>query len=83
MKSSRFDLEELTCWNKNLDVSLDALDVIWTRFFTKLVCLQNSVVIFEKSYLPHITSFFAEIWSLDKYLSQKFKTIEFVSIGLL
>ena len=24
MKSSIFDLEELNCWNKNLDVGLDA-----------------------------------------------------------
>jgi hypothetical protein len=24
MKSSRFDLEELNCWNKNLDIGLDA-----------------------------------------------------------
>ena len=24
MKSSRFDWEELNCWNKNLDVDLDA-----------------------------------------------------------
>jgi len=24
MKSSSFDLEELNCWNKNLDISLDA-----------------------------------------------------------
>jgi hypothetical protein len=25
MKSSSFDLEELNCWNKNLDIGLDAL----------------------------------------------------------
>jgi len=24
MKSSSFDLEEISCWNKNLDVGLDA-----------------------------------------------------------
>jgi hypothetical protein len=24
MKSSSFDLEELNCWNKNLDIGLDA-----------------------------------------------------------
>jgi len=39
-------------------------NVIWTRFFTKPVCWQNSDVIFEKSYLPHMTSFLAAIWSV-------------------
>ena len=58
-------------------------NVIWTRFFTKPVCWQNSDVIFEKSYLPHITSFLAEIWSVYRFLSQESKTIEFASIGLL
>jgi len=31
-------------------------NVIWTRFFTKPVCWQNSVVIFGKSYLSHMKS---------------------------
>ena len=31
-------------------------NIIWTRFFTKPVCWQNSVVIFEKWYLPRMTS---------------------------
>ena len=58
-------------------------NVIWTRFFTKPVCWQNSVVIFEKSYLPHMTSVLADIWSVYRYLSKESKTIEFASIGLL
>ena len=58
-------------------------NVIWTRFFTKHVCWQNSVVIFEKSYLPHMTSFLAKTWSIDSYLIQESKNIEFGSIGLL
>ena len=58
-------------------------NVIWTRFFTKPVCLQNSVVIFEKSYLPHLTSFWAKIQRVDRYLSQESKTIKCTSIGLL
>ena len=58
-------------------------NVIWTRFFTKPVCCQNSVVIFGKSYLPHMTSFLAEIWSVDSSLNQESKKIEFASIGLL
>ena len=39
--------------------------------------------IFEKSYLPHMTSFLAEIWRVDRPLSQESNTIEFSSIGLL
>jgi len=57
-------------------------NVIWTRFFTKPVCWQNSVVMFEKSYLPHMTSVLAEIWSVDRYLSQEYKKIKFALIGL-
>jgi hypothetical protein len=49
----------------------------------KPVYWQNSVVIFEKSYLPHMTSCLAEIWSVDIYLSPESEKIEFASIGLL
>jgi hypothetical protein len=58
-------------------------DVIWIRFFTKPVCWQNSVVIFENSYLPHMTLVFADIWSVFRPLSQESKTIAFASIGYL
>ena len=58
-------------------------NVIWTRFFTKPICWQNSVVIFEKSYLPHKTSFLAEIWSVYSNLSQESNQIQFEEIGLL
>jgi hypothetical protein len=58
-------------------------NVIWARLFTKPVCWQNSVVIFEKSYLPHMTSFLDEIWRVDIPLSQEYKKIKFASIGLL
>jgi hypothetical protein len=57
-------------------------NVIWTRFFTKPVCWQNSDVIFEKSYLPHMTSVLAEIWSVYRTLRHESKKIEFASIGL-
>ena len=50
-------------------------NVIWTRFFTKPVCWQNSDVIFEKSYLPHMTSFLAEIWSVYRPLRHESKKI--------
>jgi hypothetical protein len=59
------------------------LDVILIRFFMKPVCWQNSVVIFENSYLPHMTSFFAEIWIVCRPLSQESTKIEFASIGIL
>ena len=58
-------------------------DVIWTSFFTKPVCWQNSYVILEKSYLSHMSSFFTEIWQADRSSSQESKTIEFASNGLL
>ena len=58
-------------------------DVIWIRFFTKPVCWQNSVVIFENSYIPHMTFFLVEIWSVDRTLSQKSKNIKFAPIGCL
>jgi hypothetical protein len=49
----------------------------------KPVYWQNSVVSFEKLYLPHMTSFFVEIWRFDRPLIQESKTFEFTSIGLL
>lgn len=58
-------------------------NVIWTRFFTKPVYWQNSDVIFEKSYLPHMTSVLAEMWSVYRPLSHESKKIEFASIGIL
>ena len=58
-------------------------NVIWTCSFTKPVCWQNSVVIFGKSYLPHMTSFLAEILRVYITVSQESKIIEFASIGLL
>ena len=70
-------LEELNCWSVWM-----LLDEIWIRFFTQPACWQNSAVIFEKSYLPHMKSFLAEIWSVYRSLSKESKTIEFPSIGL-
>ena len=58
-------------------------NVIWTRFFMKPVCWQNLVVIFTKSYPPHMTSFLAEFWSVCRHLSQESKKIEFAAIGCL
>jgi hypothetical protein len=50
-------------------------DVIWTCFFTKLVCWQNLFVILEKSYLPHMSLFLDEIWNVDRSLSQESKKL--------
>ena len=58
-------------------------NVIWTHFFTKHVCWQNLVVIFENSYLPHMKFFLAKGQSVDRSLNQESKKIEFASIGLL
>jgi hypothetical protein len=58
-------------------------NIIWTRFFTKPVCWQNSDVIFEKSYLPHMTFVLAEMWIAYSILSHESKKIEFASIGPL
>jgi hypothetical protein len=44
---------------------------------------QNSTVIFEKSHISHMKSVLAEIWSVDRSLSQESKNIEFASISLL
>ena len=38
---------------------------------------QNSTVIFEKSHIPYMKLFLAEIWSVDRSLSQKSNKIEF------
>ena len=81
MKSSRFDLEELNCWNKNLDIGLDASERNLDSFLHETYCWQNSVVIFEKSYLPHMTSFLAKIWSVYRPLIQESNKIYFASIG--
>ena len=71
-------LEELNFWSVWM-----LLDEIWIRFFTQPACWQNSAVIFENSYLPHMTSFLAEIWSVYRSLSKESNKIEFASIGLL
>jgi hypothetical protein len=49
----------------------------------KIVCWQNLVVIFEKSYLSHMTLFLVEIWRVDMYFSPESKNIKFASIGFL
>ena len=83
MKSSRFDLDELNCLNKNLDVGLDASEHNLDSFLHETCLLAEFNCHFGKSYLPHMTSFMSEMWSVDRSLSQKSKKIKFASIGLL
>ena len=75
MKSSSFDLEELNCWNKNLDVGLDALECNLDSFLHETCLLAELSFHLWKSYLPHMTSFFAEMLCMDKSLSQESKKI--------
>jgi hypothetical protein len=58
-------------------------DVIWTRFFTKPICWQNSFFILEKLYLPNTGSFLDELLYIDRSLSQESKNIKFASNGCL
>jgi hypothetical protein len=67
-----------------LDIDLDASKHNLNSFLHETCLLAEfSVVIFENSYLPHVTLLVAEIWSVDRPLSQESKEIEFASIGLL
>ena len=52
-------------------------EVIWTCFFTKFVCSQNSCVI------SHMSSFSTKIWQADRSSSQESNKIEFASNILL
>ena len=83
MKSSSFDLEELNCWNKNLDTGLDASERNLDSFLHETCLLAEFSCHFGKSYLPHMTSFLAEILCVYRNVSQEAKTIEFALIGLL
>jgi hypothetical protein len=68
-----------------VDVGIDAsernLDSFLRNEIFKL--WQNSVVIFENSYLPHITSVLDAIGSVNRSLSKESIKIEFASIGHL
>ena len=82
MKSSRFDLEELNCWNKNLDVSLDASERNLDLFLHETCLLAEFSCHLWKIISPSYDIFLAEIWSVDS-LSKESNKIEFASIGLL
>jgi len=84
MKSLSFDLEELNCWNKNLDISLDASERNLDPFLYETCLIAEFSCHLWRIISPsHMTSFMAEILSVDRALSQKSKNIEFASNGLL
>jgi hypothetical protein len=58
MKSSSFDLEELNCWNKNLDVSLDALGCNLDSFLHKTYLLAKFTCHLRKIISPSYEIFF-------------------------
>ena len=84
MKSSSFDLEELNCWNKNLDISLDASERNLDSFLHETYLLAKFRCHLWKIISPsYDISFLAAIWSVYRPLSHDSKKIEFASIGLL
>jgi len=84
MKSSIFDLKELNYWNKNLDVGLDASGCNLELFLHKTCLLAEFICHLRKiiSTSYEFFFFFADIWYVDRSLSQESKKIEFASNGL-
>jgi len=62
---------------------MDASGCNLDSFLHKTCLLANSFVILEKSCLPNMRSFLAEIWYVNRSLSQESKSIEFASNGFL
>jgi len=60
-----------------LDIGLDASERNLDLFLHETCWWQNSDVIFEKSYLPHMTSFLADLLSVYRPLSHESKKIAF------
>jgi hypothetical protein len=83
MKSSSFDLEELNCWNKNLDVDLDAYEHNLDSFLHETCFLAEFNCHFWKIISPSYDIVFG--WNLEHYMSLNLesKNIEFASIELL
>jgi len=63
MKSSRFDLEELNCWNKNLDIGLDALERNLDSFLHEICLLAEVSCHLWKIIYPSYDIFF--VWNLE------------------
>jgi hypothetical protein len=76
-------LEELNCWNKNLDVGLDASGCNLDSFLHETCLLSEFNCHLWKLIYPSYDIFLAEIWSVCRPLSQESKTITFASIGCL
>jgi len=66
-----------------LDTGLDASERNLDSFLHETCLLAEFSCHFGKSYLPHMTSFMAEILCVYRNVSHEAKKIEFASIGLL
>jgi len=58
MKSSSFDLDELNCWNKNLDVGLDASGCNLDLFLHKTCLLAEFICYLRKLISPSYEIYF-------------------------
>jgi len=65
MKSSIFDLEELNCWNKNLDIGLDALERNLDSFLHETCLLTEFSCHFLKIISPSYGIFFG--WNVERW----------------
>jgi hypothetical protein len=65
MKSSSFDLEELNCWNKNLDIGLDASESNLGLFLHETCLLAEFSCHLWKLISPSYEIFFG--WNLENW----------------
>jgi hypothetical protein len=65
MKSSSFDLEELNCWNKNLDISLDASGRNLNSFLHKTCLLEEFICHLRNIISPSYEIIFG--WNLVRW----------------
>jgi hypothetical protein len=64
MKSSKFELEELNCWNKNLDIDLDASERNLDSFFHETCLLAEFSFHLWKIISPSYNIVFA--WHVER-----------------
>jgi hypothetical protein len=83
MKSLRFDLEELNCWNKNLDVGLDASERSLDLFLHETYLLAKFSCHFWKIISLSYDIFFGLKFGALISLSKESNKIKFASIGLM
>ena len=85
MKSSSFDLEELNCWNKNLNIGLDASKHNLDSFLHKTYLLVEFSCHLWKIISPSYDIFFC--WNLESWYVFEFEIqnhwvyINWISVG--